>query len=1381
MLKSLLLSFFALNGARIRSCFLIFCFLLCPLALSAQGNYNLEVQHWSVEEGLSHRRVESVFQDSRGFIWIGTANGLNRFDGHRFQTFTKKEGLTGNEIAFLFEDAEGWLWVSTDPSANDNQALAFINVKTTEVLSLKERFDHDFPFEPQKFISALATADGTIYLTGGNELYQYKDQQFTLLKTFNNGFVLNGFNELTQTLLGFKGGPQNTFELIEFKGAEEQSRESFKVFINVFYAFYDHMGNCWVRTDRDIQLREVGQKSFKQVSWEDLLNEAHIETFFEKGLAPYKPEEFVFYDKDFLFVFSPNSKFRIEIGKLHPEILQAHVLGVFTDRKQNLWFATEFGVYKVKLKKSFFTNYLNSPLNEYNSKTTFSTLGISATDKELWVNGLDRDQFLINLKDGSKKEVSLKGVYTDPNASIDPIVLYPVLKTGENEFLTTDLSLMRYKDGKVVKAYHWKPGEGLDKSWSIYEDKDQIWLGLYDGGLGVVEDDQIVQYKAYNEFDLLARSNTYRFLKWNTGHVLLATTTGIYVMNTEKGIVQRFWSGAEKDQRIPFDKIYHINNDPDDPNLLWVASAGGGLFKLKLSEDALSISSVEQFTEEDGLSNNVLYAVYPDEYGQLWLPSNYGLMRFNRTTYEVSGFTTSDGLPFNEFNRIAHYQGENGQLFLGTMNGVTTFHPKDFVEDKTNLNVPLQITSFKQFNGEENRLEDRTADLLINGEIALAPDDKLLILNFALLDYEDASRIKYSYQLDGQGDDWIYLNSNELRLSGLAYGKYTLNIRAQSASGEFSTERLSIPIHAKAPFYMQWWFITLSILVLFLSVYLLFRYRTKSLRKRQRELVHEVNRRTEKIEKDKQTIASQANELKNLDELKSRFFANVSHELRTPLTLIVAPVQEILANPQLDQELKTSLNLVSKNSRKLQGMVNEILDLSKFESGKMTTHKEPVVWSGFLRQLFASFDSLASSHHIQYEFTFEGNKTTKALIDKSKVETVFNNLLSNAFKFTPREGKITINAGARENDIWFHVNDTGQGISEEDLPYVFDRYFQTKNKDQAAQGGTGIGLALTNELVKLLKGEIEVESEQYQFTCFKVRFPLEVPALEALEIAESDKALQSDIIIPEVIDIKEESVSDKIQDTILLVEDNPDLSLFVSSILDKYYTVVAAANGKEALEILEVNADIKIIVSDIMMPVMDGFQLLDKLKSSPTYKRLPVIMLTARAALQDKLKALRIGVDDYLTKPFIKEELLARIDNLLQNASGREEALHFEPEETDSHVPSEETDDEVKAWLDQLESVVLENIELAQFGIDDIASEMYTSKRQLYRLVKLHIGVTPLQYVKDFKLNYARKLLEEKKVNAVKVAAYSIGYPNLVYFRREFKKAFGRLPSDYLE
>jgi signal transduction histidine kinase/DNA-binding response OmpR family regulator len=560
-----------------------------------------------------------------------------------------------------------------------------------------------------------------------------------------------------------------------------------------------------------------------------------------------------------------------------------------------------------------------------------------------------------------------------------------------------------------------------------------------------------------------------------------------------------------------------------------------------------------------------------------------------------------------------------------------------------------------------------------------------------------------------------------------------------------------------------------------------------------------------KLQKANELTRKQSEKLKNLDRLKSRFFANVSHELRTPLTLILAPVREILSKNQINKKTRYHLKLIEKNSLRLQKMVMEILDLSKLEAGKMTINSKPVDWHLFLRKIHSSFESLAEFKKITYHFYYEGAENLRVNIDESKVETILNNLLSNAFKFTSSNGEINMFATVLEQELYVEIQDTGRGIAPEDLPNIFNRFYQTKGKannlqEQVAEGGTGIGLALTKELVNILDGSIEAESQLGQQTTFRVKFPLDLAQEEAViedKIAYEKVKISTDEVTAAPMISAQNSIETK---TILLVEDNPDLSLFISSFLSEYYNVITAQNGKEALNKLRVASyeltkndatnisnpqlatrNPHLIISDVMMPVMDGFELLKNLKSNPNYRNIPVIMLTARAALKDKLNALRIGVDDYLTKPFVKEELLTRIENLIQNAQGRLEAATIEEDTSTEQKVVKEEDNEAQEWLNQLEQTILKNIAISDFTIDSIAAELFMSNRQFYRKVKKHIGLTPLQYIKTYKLNHARNLLETREVNSVKAAAYSIGYPNVVYFSREFRKAFGRLPSEYLE
>jgi signal transduction histidine kinase/DNA-binding response OmpR family regulator len=1149
------------------------------------------------------------------------------------------------------------------------------------------------------------------------------------------------------------------------------------------FLFSDGNDNRWFGTQTELYLRKNKMADWNKQQVSKLVKiENYHDPFLLFSQKNFPNSEYLWlYDFNGLSVFNPNTGFSIEFGAAYPEFKKADIKNINFDRYGNAWLSSELGLYRIKISKNRFKNYLNQPLANYDITTTFSCRGMTIMQEKLWVNGVKGKQYLIDLENNTKQDLPLI------HGGKGGMLYFPVIKVDSNDFYTADVFLIRYQDGLPSQIHSWKKGEQFAKIWSIFKHKEKIWLGLMVRGLATLENDKITYYRKFNEFDALEESEVYHFYKWNEENILIAASNGIYSIHPEKGIVQRFWTGGTNETHIPTDKIYHINRDKNDKNILWVASAGGGLLKLTLDTEGLKIKKTEQFTVVDGLTNNVLYAVYPDDYQNLWIPSDYGLIQFNTISNTSKGYTTADGLPINEFNRISHYEADDGRLFFGTINGLTTFYPKDLLGIDETFDNPLRITEFKQFNGDKNELQDRTSELILNQKITLEPNDKFLTLNFALLEYNDASQIKYSYQIKKQSKEWIYLNGNELRLSGLPYGKFTLNVRAQGSSGQFSSQILSIPITVKRPFYLTWWFFSLIIITLIVGIYFWSSNRTRAFTKRQKELEQEVDKRTMELKNDKQIIEKQTEELKNLDKLKSRFFANVSHELRTPLTLIVAPVKEILSKNQLDKKTLSHLKLVERNSQRLQQMVNEILDLSKLEAGKMIINNETVHWYQFLKQTYASFDSLAEMKFIDYQFQYEGDKKLNIILDRQKVETVLNNLLSNAFKFTPNHAKVTMKAGVTEKHLWVEIHDTGRGIAPEDLPNIFNRFYQTKNKNQVAEGGTGIGLALTREIISVLKSSISVESEEGKETIFKIKLPLEiakenevVPMEEEIIEVKNQQSTISPLLL------ENEKTTEKFSNTILLVEDNTDLSLFITSILEEYYEVITASNGQNALEKLEKHPNIKLIISDVMMPVMDGFQLLEILKTSPIYQSIPVIMLTARASFGDKIKALRIGVDDYLTKPFINEELLARIDNLLQNAQGRKEANTIEFENIvistieKKSVETNIQDIETKEWLDNLEQVVLKNIAFSEFTVDGLAVEMFTSKRQLYRKIKQHIGITPLQYIKTYKLNHARDLLESKKVNSVKATAYSIGYPNVVYFRREFKKAFGRLPSDYL-
>ncbi|MFM9947833.1 MAG: ATP-binding protein [Saprospiraceae bacterium] len=532
-------------------------------------------------------------------------------------------------------------------------------------------------------------------------------------------------------------------------------------------------------------------------------------------------------------------------------------------------------------------------------------------------------------------------------------------------------------------------------------------------------------------------------------------------------------------------------------------------------------------------------------------------------------------------------------------------------------------------------------------------------------------------------------------------------------------------------------------------------------------------------------IREQSEELKTLDAAKSRFFANVSHELRTPITLMLGPVSTLLKEAQLNEKQNRLLQMAHRSGKELQELVSEILDLQKLEMGKMELYLQPTGLVAFFRNNFAQFDSLAQRKQIDFSFNIEVPKELAAGIDQAKCRQIMNNLLSNAFKFTPEGGRI--NAGLSYNDgiLQFVVSDSGPGIHPDDLPHVFNRFFQTSRPDKPAEGGTGIGLALCREYARLFGGDVEVESRLGEGTVFRVAFPVKmVDAAPPVEVEHYTEK----VFVPNPGVVKNGSpllLSDETKPTILVVEDNPELQDYIRLLLSEKYHVLTADNGQVAMDWLKVDGSRpptvhrqpSLILSDLMMPVMDGYQLLERLKSDDATRHIPVIMLTARAEAKDKLKALRIGVDDYLLKPFDEEELLARIENLLKNQAARRMMPPIEPELAPNEPIQSQADHE---WLAAFEGYVRQNSTSDTLSIPLLAEEFAMSSSTLLRQLKRLTGLSPAQYLQEFRLNKARQLLENRTYNSTSRVAAEAGYTDARSFSRSFRKRFGKLPSELL-
>ena len=545
-----------------------------------------------------------------------------------------------------------------------------------------------------------------------------------------------------------------------------------------------------------------------------------------------------------------------------------------------------------------------------------------------------------------------------------------------------------------------------------------------------------------------------------------------------------------------------------------------------------------------------------------------------------------------------------------------------------------------------------------------------------------------------------------------------------------------------------------------------------------------------KLADQNRLIHLQSEQLKTLDASKSRFFANVSHELRTPLTLVLGPITTALKSGTLDSRNSSLLAMARKNAQSLLELVGSILDLSRMEHGKLTVEEQPERLFQLLRRIVSNFESYAEREGIELTFDYQAEEGLQVQLDRLKLQNILNNLLSNAIKFTPDGGKIKVTIVDRGNAIVLSVEDTGRGIPAHDLPYVFDRFYQSADENAPTEGGAGIGLAYCKELLAAMGGQIRVESQPEKGSTFHV----ELPRREVLGILEhveeeypAEQVAEAPILLSngEALEEDTRALAESDRPTILVVEDNYSLRDYLAAILESQYKVVTARNGEDALNLLngtsnaesQISLKPSLIISDVMMPVMDGFQLMEKLKADKRFNHLPLVMLTARADIRDRLKALRIGVDDYLLKPFVEEELLVRVANLLENYVARSEMAR---EGATSEVEIQAISQPDLQWLETFETYIQQNLSDEMLNIPELASQFAMSESSLLRQLKSLTGLTPAKYVQEMRMDKARQLLEQRKYNAVSEVGREVGYKDSRSFSRSFKKRFGKSPSEYL-
>ncbi|MFY0687736.1 MAG: response regulator [Cyclobacteriaceae bacterium] len=1341
---------------------------------------------------LSQNTVTTILQDNNGFLWFGTLYGLNRYNARGFDIFLHNSqdstSLNSNRIANGVKDQEGNFWLAT------SNGLAFMNTQTGKF----KQYIHE-PNNP----NSLSNNEGTaVYLDHKGMVW---------FGTEDGG--LNMLNPKTNNVTRYLNNLDDPYSINDN---------------HVTSISEDLQGNLWIGTmNNGINLFDRNNQRFIGYHMSNGLTNSSIRTLHKGKSSLYVGSQNGVYQ----LKYDPTGKYLFEKpGILNSKELEgAFVLSLLEDSSGKLWIGTENkGLFVVDFQSGTISNHLADFSGELNmsSKSIWSlqedytgiiwigtfingvvkadpyhrkfnhikvhperqnTLSynvVSAfsetSDGKLWIG---TDGGGLNLYNPTKDSYQIfTNDETDANSLSSDAVTSLLLDKNENLWIGTwrgGISILPKGSNRFIQKMPngQDPNAPLsaDAMYLTQDSQQNIWVMEYRNGIGI-----------YNP-------NDFSKIKYYKGLIdggPLSSNKNRFMREVSPG---KIWIGSEDFgiQVISIDESYNIisnkkfNHDKNDPNSLshdmvsaihkdqsgniWVATFGGGINIYDSATESFSRIQVK-----DGLSSDLVFSIEEDIKGNIWVSTGNGLSKIS-SDLSIQQFDEKDGLQGPEFFRASSYVGADGKFYFGGVNGYNLFNPNDLVE---NTNVPLvHITNFKVQGSPEKSVSNiLISQTFPSGTIDLDYDENDLVFSFAVLNYSQVSKNRYTYMLDNYDDVWqTSPNGSNISYSNLSPGFYTFHVKGANNDGVWNEKGDSIRITIARPWYgssLAYSFYSLII------VGILIWYRQTLINK-------------ERLKSELQVEHLQLTKMQEVNELKSTFFANISHEFRTPLTLILGPLKALI-NGTFKGDPRSQYRVMLRNADRLLRLINQILELAKLEAGSMKLQASNDDIVKFLKPLAHSFTSYAERQFIDYKCVFPDEKVD-IYFEKDKLEKIVVNLISNAFKYTPEFGKITLEVVDESDTLNIIIADSGVGIQSDQLEHIFNRFYQVGNQKQK---GTGIGLALTKELVDLHHGNIRVESEMGKGTRFTVSLKKGQQHLDEDEIVTSDahtlRLKSEDYNEMEIIndsnrdvpnefteDTNEQKIADDLP-IVLVAEDNEDMRNFISEYLVTNYKVIEADNGVQALELANEHIP-DILITDVMMPEMDGYELCQNIKNDDRTSHIPVILLTAKASSESTEKGFELGADYYVTKPFNPKLLELRIKNILKTRDQirgqlmTSDQVEVSLEPRDLQIASKDQE-----FLKRVIQCVEDNMANSDFGVDDICRELGLSRTQLYRKLKGLVGQSANEFVRSFRMKRAAQLLKKQELTISEVT-YQVGFNDLQYFRYCFKKQFGVNPSEYAQ
>lgn len=1327
---------------------------LLLLPLCAQNTNHIHFVHIGVNEGLSQNTIFDITQDKKGNMWFGTNDGLNKYDGYDFTIYQHDEQnpqSIGNDIIrACFIDTQDRIWIGTDECLSQYDTskdlfynsfyqksgkripiMAIVEIDEKQLLLLSNREDNlllfdtetkqfsDTPLHPS-LVSIKPTSiykqGDVIYIGSYNGLYSYSISQKTVNEIAPEKLKKKQILSILQqspTLLwvGTEGDGLfrinlQTQEIINYLYDPKRKGSISSNYIRSLA--FDSQNQLWIGTINSLNVYNAKDDSFSSYS-----------TDYHKG------------------------------GGLS----QASVRKIFMDFQGGMWLGTFFGGlnYYHPLKNRFQNMQFMSAHNSLNN----NIIGCIREDsqKGLWIgtnsgglnyyNTCTGEYFYYTIKDGLDSN-DIKCLYVDETKDL----VYIGTHTG-------GLSILHRKSKRIETINN----HDLKNIYSIDPTEDgDLWIS------GIT---------TFIRFNPLSKTHTNISTQAN-GNPLVPS----HITTTLRDSKRRLWLAGEnglaiyteKEGKLTFCTVLPSGNPINYKFINCIHEAHNGIFWIGTRSGIYrfdeSKKEVKQYNTSHGLSNNVVHGILEDSNGKLWLSTNKGISCFQPETDKFRNYTDNDGLASNQFTDNAHCRTANGQMYFGSIDGITTFHP-GLLADNPYI-PPVVITRLKLFNrtvspGDDTGILDQ--DISSTRSITLTAAQSMFSLDFVVSNYISGNHNTFAYMLKGYDKEWYYSSAlRTVSYSNLPQGTYQFLVKAANSDGKWNETPTELEIVILPVWYKTWWAILLFIITFIVATAFIFRYFW--LRKKM-----ETQLQIERMDKDKQ---------KEVNEMKLRFFINISHELRTPLTLILAPVQEMLDKVS-DRWMHKQLEHVQRNTNRLLHLVNQLMDYRRAELGVF----ELKVKRNFIHQVieknFLFYDRVAQRKGIIYNFhsEMEGCET---LCDPNYLELIVNNLLSNAFKYTGEGQCISVSLKEDNTQLVLQVKDTGSGIPKDKQGKIFERFYQVGSEHI----GSGIGLSLVQRLVELHHGRIELESQEGKGSTFTIYLPTNDSAYSKEEKAsEATKENEQQIhttnnremyIVDTEDSVKEETDenSERRKENLLIVEDNVDILQYLSDELGKTYHVLKAGNGEEALSLVK-EQEIDLILTDVMMPVMDGVQLCKLIKQNLNTCHIPIIILSAKTDLKEQLEGLQVGADDYIPKPFSMAIVSTKIRNLFRThyraIDYYSKSLEIEPEKVALNPMDEEL-------LKKAVEIVEKHIDDIEFSTDEFAREMFMSRSNLHLKMKALTGESTNEFIRKIRFNHACKLLKEGRYTISEISTM-VGFNTSSYFTTSFKKHFGCLPSEY--